>query len=244
MGLLVPPSGVVTFQVHEADPRWQQLSSWVDYSGAVDIVTTEFSSAELAAAEWLKLVSDWHHGYPQPEEGAGGYRATTYAADGGCVTCGIGRRQVAPFQMKGEPRWGARGILQLNWVFDEFFVKPEVWSSVFQPAGIEFCRAASAKGGNLETVVQLVIDDAVNIATDSLSPQKCDECGQHKYLPQTRGYFPAIKSDPSGHAVKTIQYFGSGFSAHRGVLVSQSLRQALIRHNIKGASFWPTGPAV
>jgi hypothetical protein len=39
--------------------------------------------------------------------------------------------------MKREPKWGHRGILQLNWVFDEFFVQVGEPASVFQAVGVE-----------------------------------------------------------------------------------------------------------
>ena len=45
----------------------------------------------------------------------------------------IGAKQVSPFRMKESPNWGRRSILQMNWLFDEYFVKPEVWNAVFQP---------------------------------------------------------------------------------------------------------------
>jgi hypothetical protein len=117
--------------IDEASDAWPAVRDWLTRHRAVDFVTTKFSSSEIAEAAWLELQPEWHHGYPQPNEGEFGYRRATYDSSDWCDECWMGLKQNAPFQMKGEPKWGRRGILQLNWVFDEYFVTPEVWSSVF-----------------------------------------------------------------------------------------------------------------
>jgi hypothetical protein len=203
-----------------------------------DSLTTEFTKGEIEAARWLDVVPDWHHGYPQPDEDFG-YLRVTYDLAEWCDACGIGLKQKAPYQMKGEPKWGRRGILQLNWVFDEYFVTPEIWSSFFKPFGIACRPVTNTKGAELKTVVQLVAEEEVGIVTDGLTPERCAKCGRVKYLPVTRGFFPALTTKPSGAIVKTREYFGSGAAAHRRVLVSQELARALVAAKVRGASLWP-----
>jgi hypothetical protein len=115
--------------------KWPQLQvllrKWGHSEGHV---TTEFSKEEIDSARWIE-VGAWHHGYPQPEDDFGYLRAT-YDLSEWCDACGIGLKQKASFQMKGEPRWGRRAILQLNWVFDELFVTPEVWSASSSPVAL------------------------------------------------------------------------------------------------------------
>lgn len=199
------------------------------------------SEKEVEAAEWLKPEIEWHHGYPQPNELDLGYREATYDLTEYCERCGIGLKQKAPFQIKGEPKWGKRNILQLNWVFDEYFVTPEVWASVFKPLGIECRPVLNTKSAELKTVVQLVAREDVGIVTNGLSTEEaaCSKCGRTKYLPVTRGPFPPLKAEPSTAMVKTSEYFGSGASAHKGLLISQAVGRALLANKVRGVSLRP-----
>lgn len=241
IGVLVGESGFVTFEIDESDRVWPELEGWIAKRKAVDVVTTKFSKKELAEARWLELTPDWHHGYPQPNELDFGYREATYDLTNYCERCGIGMEQKAPFQMKSEPKWGKRSILQLNWIFDEYFVTPEVWGKVFKPHGIECRPVMNTKSAELKTVVQLVSHEEVGIVTDGLPAEEtaCSKCGRMKYLPVTRGPFPALTSEPSAAMVKTKAYFGSGASAHKGVLISQAVARTFMGNKVRGASLRP-----
>jgi hypothetical protein len=232
-------SGFVTFVVSESHESWPALRSWVINHRALDIASTTFSSAEISAAHWLELVPDWHHGYPQPRELDFGYLDGTYDISAYCSQCGIGKKQKASFQMKGEPKWGRRGILQLNWVFDEYFVTPEVWSSFFKPHGIACLPVLNTKAKELKTVVQLTTSEHVMVDVSGMPFETCSKCGRVKYLPHTRGFFPTLLAEPGGAMAKTHEYFGSGASAHRGVLLSQAIVEALNSAGVRGASFRP-----
>ena len=238
LGVEVATTGLVTFQVDEMHPSWPELRVWIARRRAADVVTTAFSGEELAAARSLELVPDWQHGYPQPDESIG-YLTATYDLTEYCATCGVGLRQAAPFQMKGEPAWGRRDVLQLNWVFDEFFVTPRIWLAVFESFGVERRIVMTPRGDELETVVQLVIDDEVDIATEGLEPHACSSCGRTKYNPVARGPFPRILSEPGGALAKTRQWFGSGSAAHHRVVVAQEVRRALDAKNVRGVSYRP-----
>ncbi|WP_155826377.1 hypothetical protein [Leptospira alstonii] len=147
-------------------------------------------------------------------------------------------KQKLPFQMKKEPKWGRNGILQLNWIFDEYFTTPEIWMSVFQPIGIACRPVIDRKGVELKTVVQLVVKEEVGIVTTFLR-EKCSSCGRMKFLPVTRGPFPPLEERPLASMVKTKEYFGSGGSAHRSVLISQQLTQILRLQKVQGAAVKP-----
>jgi hypothetical protein len=244
MAIVVGANGLVTFEVDESHESWPKVQRWISMRRAVDIVSTKFSKQEIAAAQWLELMPSWHHGYPQPKEDVFGYLDATYDLSGYCQKCGTGARQKAAFQMKAEPKWGTNGILQLNWIFDEFFVTPEVWSKVFEPYGIGRRHVLSIRESELKTVVQLVVNKEVDIVTDGLQKETCGRCGRNKYAPITRGPFPRLASKPVGPMVKTRQYFGSGASANKRVLISQEIARALTRENVRGASLRPIAEAV
>lgn len=237
---VVVGQGLVSFDLDECHESWPRVRSWIRRRKAVDVVHTKFSSEEIAAAQWLELIPAWHHGYPQPDEEHFGYLRATYDLTDYCTSCGIGAKQRAPFLIRTEPKWGRRGVLQLNWVFDEFFVTPDVWEGVFKPYGIDRRAVLSSRGAELSTVVQLVPKaPEVAVETDDLTGQRCATCGRIKYLPVTRGPFPALVSEPSAKMTKTKQYFGSGASAHRRVIISQDVARALAEMKIRGASMRP-----
>lgn len=190
-------------------------------------------------AKWLELRPSWHYGYPQPDEDNFGYRQVTYDLSGYCEECGGGKRQKAPFRIKSEPKWGRRSIFQLNWVFDEYFVRPDTYEKIFKPLGIAYREVTNAKGTELKTVLQLVTDEEIRVTVDGLPADTCRKCQRTKYIPVTRGPFPPLAVEPRGHLAKTEQYFGSGASAWKGVIVSQKLASALKEPNFRGVSLRP-----
>jgi hypothetical protein len=239
LGVVVGAHGFVTFEVDEEHEQWSELEKWIQARRAVDIVSTKFSKQEIDDAEWLSLVPDWHYGYPQPEEDVFGFREATFDLTNYCKQCGMGMTQKAPFQMKSEPKWGNKSILQLNWVFDEYFVTPTIWASIFKPHGIGSLPVIDRNGIKLKTVVQLVVKEEVGIMTNGLLGEECPNCKHVKYLPITRGPFPSLLDRPSTTMAKTTEYFGSGASAYKGVLISRGLARILSEQKIRGASVKP-----
>jgi len=230
--------GFVSFEIDESDARWPAVSQLVDRVGAVDIVSTQFSNQEIATATALQMAPSWHWGYPQPKEDFG-YLELTYDLANYCPTCGVGLRQKAPFRLSGEPRWGSRHLLQLNWVFDEFFIRPEKWEEVFQPLGIGHRPVLNAATGReLTSVVQLTVSYELAADVPATSRAACVACGRVKYEPHTRGRLPYINLK-GVHAAKTEQYFGSGTSAWKAIVVSAELCERVRRASLKGVEFVP-----
>ena len=232
------PLPFAAFDVSEDHPNWSTLRTLFQQWGVSDFMRTEFSKREIEAAHWLEIGA-WHHGYPQPGEDVFGYRHATYDLSDWCEQCGVGMRQKAPFQMKGEPRWGKKSILQLTWVDDELFIAPQVWASVFKPAGIDCRSVMNTKGAALKTVVQLVVEATAGIITDGLASERCGRCGRTKYLPVTRGAFPALRDAPAASMVRTAEYFGSGAQAGRRVLIPQGLARSLASNAVRGVTLKP-----
>jgi hypothetical protein len=244
-GVALPGGGdpVLAFDVDENHPNWLRLSALFRGWRASDMVRTEFTKNELDSASWLELGA-WHHGYPQPDEDVFGYRQATYDLTDWCGACGIGKKQKAPFQMKGEPKWGRNALLQLVWVYDELFVTPAAWTRAFKPAGVACRPVLNPKGVELETVVQLVVEATVGIITDELDFERCERCGRTKYLPVTRGSFPALRDVPTASVVRSAEYFGSGVQADRRLLISQDLARALTAGGFRGAELKPVAESM
>src|SRR5437868_3391201 len=128
LGIAIEADGFAVFDVAETDPAWPQLQAWIRKRQASDVASTKFAKSEIEGAAWVTLEPTWHCGYPQPNELEFGYLKATYDLTEYCDRCGIGKKQKAPFQLKKEPAWNGKGILQLHWVFDEFFTTPDVWA--------------------------------------------------------------------------------------------------------------------
>jgi len=162
------------------------------------------------------------------------------------MTCGVGLRQVAPFRMKREPKWGNRHILQLNWVFDEYFVLPDVWESVFKPFGVGRRPVLDHRREKpLSTVVQLDIQGRAMSKIDFKDDdfEVCESCGYRKHHAHRRGMFPFVETDRKDHMVKTQEYFGSGGSAWQAILISAELYREIKRKKLKGVTFYPMAEA-
>lgn len=233
----VAPNFVVV-EVSESDPWWPSLCTWIDDRFPDHFVETKFSESEIRAAKWLATTSDWHDGYPQPEEDRG-YLSETYDLTDFCWSCGIGLRQKAPFRLVRQPRWGRHAIVQLNWVFDEYFVKPEAHTQVFEPLGIQTRDVLDVQGQRLKGVAQLVVDELVSLDTAELPFSVCSSCGRPKFLPVARGLMPRMRSAPVTRIVKSEEWFGSGASAFREVILSQLVIGSIRSHRVRGASFIP-----
>ncbi len=226
------------FLIGESDERWPTVRSLVERFDLIDTVSTTFTSSELSGSDWLSMHPAWHHGYPQPDDDFG-YLQRTFDLSEYCEHCGIGARQNAPFRIKGEPKWGSKSVLQLNWVFDEYFCTPETWEGVFQPAGIASQAVIQHRSGRqLETVVQLVIPAGPSVQVDALPYENCTRCGRKKYLPVTRGFAPGPLVDAGG-AFKSREFFGSGASAFNLILIPSELYEAIKGAGVKGVTFQP-----
>lgn len=229
--------GFEAFEVAEDQPEWASAEPLVAAWGAVDVVSTTFSAAEMKAATWLHPVPQWQMGYPQPEDDDE-YRRVTYETADRCETCGAGLRQIAPFRMSGEPSWGNRQVGQLHWVRDAWFVRKDVYDDLLAPLGVQSREVLSVDGHDtLGTVVQLLPDLSVQAST--LGGERCSSCGTTKHAPPARGFFPPVRGGEGAHVVQVSQWFGSGAAAYRPVLVSQDLYRQFMRAKTKGARFIP-----
>ena len=236
--------GLTAFDVFEDDTAWPEIRSLITEWSAVDAPSAEFSSVELEAAAWLQLRTSWNHGYPQPDDGENGYLSVTLDGESRCETCGVGGRQVAPYRMRKEPRWGRRAAMQLHWVRDEYFVTPEMWAALLRPLGVESRPVFNADGTReLSTVVQLAVSESAAVDVDGAPSETCAVCHAVRFDKIAARPFPALRESPAGHLVHTREYFGSGASGHHEVIVSADVYAALTKAKVRGFDFVPLAPA-
>jgi len=237
-GSLRPIAG--SLEISESDERWEGAQQLIEKYKLTDFVFTRFSEQEQDAAEVLGIFAKSQHGYPQPEAKFG-YLAATYSLSEYCEKCGIGLKQVQPFRIKSNSRLALK-MMQLNWVFDEFFIGRDVWASIFEPVGIGCWPVILHKTGDVaENVVQLRIVDEANISIQTEVLADCTCCGRTKSGLVTRGFSPVPDIIPAP-IFKSTQYFGAGANAFHRVYVSAALYRAIKKCGLRGVEFYPCPP--
>ena len=231
------PLGFTTFKIDEADPRWSDIKALVVKYRASDIAATTFAASELDEAEFLGVEPTWHYGYPMPDDDRG-FLSATFDLTNYCEHCGIGKKQVAPFRIKRAPVWKKKSIFQLNWIFDEYFVKREVWSTIFDPFGIANRPVVLNKTGEeVPSVLQLDNQELVDLKLAGFPFAECEYCARKKYLP-IAGFCPKPASTKA-MLFKSSQYFGSGANAYQMVLASNLLYKKIRDEGVRGVDFKP-----
>jgi hypothetical protein len=198
-------------------------------------VGTIYDKKEIDRANWLMLEGVWINGYPQPED----YKkfiSQTYDLSDFCNVCGIGAVQKNPFQLRVQPKWNKNLIFNINWVFDELFVKKDIYETIFHPLGIDFWPVLNVK--KLEVItdtVQLKLPNSpIPLMLDSQKHFICKACRRKKFSPQIAGYFPKLKSHPNELSLfKSQEYFGFDSSAFKRIIISNDLLNKFRKFNSK-----------
>lgn len=119
----------------------------------------------------------------------------------------------------------------MNWVADEFLVKPEMFKKVFRPFGITNRPVLDYKSRSiLRTVVQLEIPLRADVDVANAAYRICDSCGERTYVRDSRNYAPTPLSAP-GPIFKSNQWF-SPF--HFIVYITQDLFRSIEESGFRG----------
>lgn len=226
------------FDQDDRSEHWSDFLALARELGGDPRITPSFSRAEIASAAWCHWIAEWHHGYPQPEHNFA-YREVTYDLSTACSECSVGSRQVEPFRMRTEPRWGRRSVLQMFWVYDAWFVTPEAYHTVFEPFGIASREVLRKSGRPLDTVVQLVVDAVVPLVEYRTEGELCRACGAFKWHAALTDYAPQPKVEPAAAMAFSEGWYGAGGLAFRETLVRQDLVAAVREAGLHGAAFHP-----
>ena len=229
-----------SFDIFDEDANWPEVANLIERYKLTKMSYTTFTKGELNQANYLDIGASGHTGYPMPDDDFG-YQSITYDSSNVCNKCWNGVVQIAPFRFRNAPSWGSKSIMQLNWVYDQFFVKPETWEEVFQPFGIG-CKEVIHHRRKivLDEVVQLDISTLVDLKMDDNEYrfEICPECGKKRYHPGLYGYYPEPAATDAA-MFKSTQVFGSGGSSFRRVMISRALYKKLLEVKFKGLYFHP-----
>lgn len=240
--------GLLTLDILESSPYWETVHYYVQKYALTCLSETTFSIEEQKASDWLCVRSMWRNGYPQPESKFR-YQEITYN-NGHCEACGIGLQQINPFRIKTPPKWGKRCFMMLNWVEDEIFLNDQA-KTILQENCISGVSFAEVKSKNDTCIMQGIYQLTINaeskpgLISGQSSVQNvhvCPVCGQTKYHPSGVGMLTFRKEALEGmpDTCKTSELFGWGKSAHRIILMRQSVYRVITDNHLdKGLLFSP-----
>lgn len=202
----------------------------------------EFDKADLNRARWLALTALTAHGYPQPDSywDAG----MVYDVSNQCKRCGLGRgRQLHPFHIKSDKiRLQA---FQLEWVYDEIFVKRDLYDEMLAPLEIGFWPVLLHRSGKeSDQVVQLDLPKCDwNFDMSGMQTEYCSECDRSKYVVRPIDFLPPLNGKPPNQIFHGREFFGSGAQALKRIYLSQEIRQELLTRKLaKWHQFYPLKP--
>lgn len=237
----LPGTGyLIHIDINESDSRWPKVAALVREKNAVDICNTIFTSSEILSADWVRLVPVFQQGYPQPEET---WVKNPINYEEHCPECGT-FRQRASFRLKKEPVLGKNSFMSLYWTY-ALFCTTEVFSDfeATEIRGYEVWDAIIHKSNMpSEKVSQLFIPTIADpglVWADDLKADTCPSCNVTKYRPHMRGamYIERDALLPDIDIMQSYEWFGSGHTAYREILVSNRIARLVLGRGWKGVAF-------
>jgi hypothetical protein len=237
---------LITILILESDPRWNSVVELVktqkhfEVYGVGDLIETIFSEDEIRKASWLRLISTFEQGYPQPKPH---WPIKQLSYDIICPKCAI-YRQTHPMRLAKEPNLGRKSFMSLIWAA-EIFCTPEVILGLenMQAKGYETWDALIHKTGKpSERVHQLYVPGIASpgvIVDDDLERKICPVCGTVKSYLHVKGkmYLKREALLPDTDFMLTHEWFGHGLLAWREMLVSNRIASLILDKGWGGVRF-------
>jgi hypothetical protein len=227
---------LVSFDISESDPKWRIISDLVEPWNAVDVYETFFSHDEILNSEWVRLIPINPVGYPQPEK--------TWSRDHPnydqyCRECGT-HIQKSAFALRGQLRLKESEFATLYWAYAllcSHATCDELTASAL--SGFECWQVFEYRSDKASEMRQIFIPDIAKpglVGGELLNPQQCPECKHVKYVPHMRGIM-RLRSDSIPQNldfVRTYEWFGTGRSAFREILVSRRVAKHILDRDSGG----------
>jgi hypothetical protein len=227
---------LISFDIFESDVNWPIVSELIDTWDAVDIEDTVFTDQEINNAQWLRLIPVHQIGYPQPQKT---WQELHPNYQDYCRNCGT-YHQRSEFQIRDDSFRDKAAFTSLYWTYTILAIHDVISQfDLLKFTGFE-SRDVLLEGGKPSGKIrQLYIP---NIAPAGLGPKndlrskKCTSCGITKFEPHMRGamYFnqEALKTDLD--FIQTYEWFGSGKSAFREILVTNRVANLITQKKWSG----------
>jgi hypothetical protein len=224
-------SSLILFDITESSPHWSSIFELIEKYGASDHFDTIFDDEEIRNADWLRLVSVFEQGYPQPESN---WPIKQQSYKEVCQKCGI-YSQNDCLRIKKEPHLGKKSFVSPIWV-GEIFCTSEVITcfQAIPTQGFESWDVKIHKTNQPSAFVhQLYIPNTAApglLVDNEFKRVVCQVCGTVKYYPHMKGKMliqrKALQQDYD--FIKTHEWFGSGLIAYREILISNRIARLIL----------------
>lgn len=212
--------------------QFELLRSVLQVHNAMYAVGADFERSDIFNARWLALTGLSEFGYPQPED-TFDFVDMVYDSSHSCKTCGVvSARQKNPFRIKSDKT--KLKAFELEWVFDEIFVKKELHEELFTPLGIgSWPVIIHGTGRESENLVQLDLPEC-EWAFDmtGIEFEFCSECNRKKYRVRPMDFLPQLNGEPPNQIFKGKEFYGSGAQAAKRIYLSQEIMQEFVNRKI------------
>ena len=234
---------IITISISESHKQWNEIVKLVrehiDYipGSPGDIVDTVFTDEDIRNAEWVRLVSGFEQGYPEPK-GTWPIKQKSYKLI--CDNCCI-YNQSDVMRLKKEPHLGKKSFMTAIWT-NELFCVPEVFTRFEEigAKGYEIWDVAMHKTGEpLQKIKQLYVNTIANsgfIPEKTLDRKICQKCGEVKYYPHAIGKMKLKRKaiSPNTDFILTNEWFGHGYLSWRELLVSNRIACLILDNRWSG----------
>jgi hypothetical protein len=235
-------SYLIIIEIAESDINWPILRTLVKEKRTLDIVDTVFTREEILRAEWSLLEPSFEQGYPQPKNG---WEKLVYG-DSVRPLCGIGFTQIGSFHIAKEPFLRKNDFYRLIWTYVLFCTNPVI-SKIKENgiSGVEIREVIIHNTKLPSKVVSQLIFPHVTVPilgdNNKINPWTCPICGITKYAYHRRGYMH-LKHDQLNRdldAQATYEWFGSGTTGHREIIISNRFATLIVKNKWKGVTLKP-----
>lgn len=232
------------FDIAEDNILWPKVEKILSSSELkISPTWTVFTKEEILAAKWVSIHPDYVWGYPMPDMD-GGWKKISYTADKECSVCGIGLKQIAPINLREEPKLKENDFMMINWTF-EIFARYSVLKTLidFGIKGIEILPPIINDTGQNSTLIgqmKVICENKPCLIENNLDIERF-ACGHSKYRGLTRGMYKFVKGgfENVPDIIKTYEWFGNGHFAMQLTLASAKFVQLYYRNEWKGLMLSP-----
>lgn len=230
---------IYIFDAVESDSNWPHIAKIIEEYKIHSMVETSFEEKEILESEWLRLVPNFEHGYPQPENDWVTKKPNYKDV---CTECGI-YTQANSFHIRNEPNMKKNDFLQLFWT-SAVLATIKVFN-LFESndiSGYEKWPVILNKQGTPSKVVSQIYVPNMSkpgLRSQGLMKIVCQTCGVTKYYPHVSGIFYLNNGslDPKLDFQLTAEWFGSGHMAYHEMIVSNKVARLIIENKLKGVRF-------
>ncbi|MBS3913213.1 MAG: hypothetical protein KG003_01840, partial [Bacteroidetes bacterium] len=189
-----------------------KFEEFCDLHGIICGRGPHFEKQDYANADYFRLIGVPASGYPQPEHEFLESGSDNYELSCQNRMCWAGKIQRNPFILSQINHLDKLRIFESNWIFDDIFMKTEIYTEYFKPLGLNYIPVMRLRPKSPNPkIVQLdipILDH--EIENHKMTFAKCEQCGNKIYDNIQLDYMPLPEILPKFPIWKTKETFFGG----------------------------------